>query len=418
MTLYARWMPLDYKIAYVLNGGANPANAPAGYTVESAAITLPAPARAGYAFGGWYISSGFDGSAVAVIPQGSTGDTTLYARWKELHRVTFEPNGGLPAISPCDVVKGDTVRRPADPHKRGYAFGGWYSRSSADSAPWDFSAGKITRDTTLHARWIPVTIRLDSVIVNGQIQQVAGNTVSYTVPCGDSSPEIAALLPSGDTLLRRDAAKPFRLDTVITATALGSLLAEPCTLLLEKPFKFADIVHVQLGGKLLTVIKNPANNGGYNIQEVTWYEQVEGAGRHIGANKFYYTSPSGEAISDSIFVNLKLAENRWITSCPYVPSSFVGHNAGLQAVVYPDPVPMGGVVHLKQSALIGEEVDTLEELEERYATFHLFDVQGKLVHEGKTADLEQGLTMPDVPGVYYLALEGKAGRMMVKIAVE
>jgi len=57
---------------------------PASYTIESAAITLPVPTKSGYIFGGWYDNSGLTGTAVTVIPHGSTGNRTFRAKWIEL----------------------------------------------------------------------------------------------------------------------------------------------------------------------------------------------------------------------------------------------------------------------------------------------------------------------------------------------
>jgi len=80
ITLYAKWTAVAYSITYNANGGSGDLT-PTSYTIESAAITLPAPAREGYAFSGWYDNSDFTGSAVITIPQGSTGDKTFWASW-------------------------------------------------------------------------------------------------------------------------------------------------------------------------------------------------------------------------------------------------------------------------------------------------------------------------------------------------
>jgi hypothetical protein len=85
--------------------------------------------------------------------------------------------------------------------------------------------------------------------------------------------------------------------------------------------------------------------------------------------------------------------------------------------VYPNPVASGGTVHLRENVLTGDELQELGELEERYATFRLFDVQGRLVREGRASELRQGLTMPTTPGIYHLLLDGKAGRLQLKVAV-
>jgi uncharacterized repeat protein (TIGR02543 family) len=80
VTMHARWTAL-YSITYTLNGGTNaPANPPS-YTVESPAITLAAPARTDYTFGGWYDNAELTGTAVTAIPAGSTGHKTFWAKW-------------------------------------------------------------------------------------------------------------------------------------------------------------------------------------------------------------------------------------------------------------------------------------------------------------------------------------------------
>ncbi|MDR1153243.1 MAG: InlB B-repeat-containing protein, partial [Bacteroidales bacterium] len=73
VTLTAQWSAIDYSITYALNGGTNHADNPLSYTVESAAIILQSPTRAGYAFAGW--------SDGGTIETGSTGDRTFTAQW-------------------------------------------------------------------------------------------------------------------------------------------------------------------------------------------------------------------------------------------------------------------------------------------------------------------------------------------------
>ena len=77
-------------IEYELNGGANAAGNPTEYTIESGTITLAAPTKTGYVFGGWYTTEDFSGEAITQIESGSTGKVTLYAKW------TAETEGGSP----------------------------------------------------------------------------------------------------------------------------------------------------------------------------------------------------------------------------------------------------------------------------------------------------------------------------------
>mgnify|MGYP004648648895 CR=1 FL=1 len=97
-TFYAKWNAVEYSITYNLDGGTNNASNPTKYTVETATITLAAPTKTGYNFGGWYENSGLTGSAVAKIAKGSTGNKTFWAKWT-VKSVTCAAGKYLPANS-------------------------------------------------------------------------------------------------------------------------------------------------------------------------------------------------------------------------------------------------------------------------------------------------------------------------------
>ena len=82
ITLYAKWEPVNYTITYELDGGTNAEENPASYNVETQTITLKDPVKTGYTFAGWYRTEDFTGEAVTEIPQGTTGNITLYAKWE------------------------------------------------------------------------------------------------------------------------------------------------------------------------------------------------------------------------------------------------------------------------------------------------------------------------------------------------
>lgn len=82
ITLYAKWTAITYTITYEPNGGTNADGNPAGYTSETETITLLAPLREYFDFGGWYTDSEFsDSSKKNEITKGSTGNIMLYAKW-------------------------------------------------------------------------------------------------------------------------------------------------------------------------------------------------------------------------------------------------------------------------------------------------------------------------------------------------
>ncbi len=86
ITLYAKWKPVIYTITYIVNGAEKTFEGYASeYTIETATITaLPEPEEDGFSFEGWYKDPAFtDETKVEQIPQGSTGDLTLYAKMTE-----------------------------------------------------------------------------------------------------------------------------------------------------------------------------------------------------------------------------------------------------------------------------------------------------------------------------------------------
>ncbi len=152
VTLTAKWQVVEYRITYVLNGGANAEGAATSYTLESKDITLLAPARAGYTFAGWYTSE-VGGDKLESILSGSTGDITLYARWTVVsYTVTLEPNGGSVSDGAGTqiVAVGGKVAY-VEPVRDGYLFVGWYG-DRALTARYDFNSD-VTQSFTLYAKW-------------------------------------------------------------------------------------------------------------------------------------------------------------------------------------------------------------------------------------------------------------------------
>ena len=155
ITLYAKWELVSYTITYELDGGTNAPENPASYNVETETITLRDPVKAGYTFEGWYKAEDFTGEAVTEIPQGTTGNITLYAKWLENYTITYELNGGInvPENPVSYNVETETITLKA-PTKDGFAFTGWFESP-------DFSTTEVkeitqgsTGDKTLYARWI------------------------------------------------------------------------------------------------------------------------------------------------------------------------------------------------------------------------------------------------------------------------
>ena len=193
ITLYAKWeLESDYIITYKLNGGTNAPENPASYNVETETITLKDPVKPGYTFAGWYMAEDFTGGAVTEIPQGSTGNITLYAKWELVnYTITYELNGGInvPENPPSYNVETETITLK-DPVKTGYTFAGWYKAE-------DFTGGAVTKITqgstgniTLYAKWLE------------------NYTITYELEGGTNAPENpASYNVETETITLRDPAK-------------------------------------------------------------------------------------------------------------------------------------------------------------------------------------------------------------------
>jgi uncharacterized repeat protein (TIGR02543 family) len=418
-TLYARWALKTFAVTFDASGGTLVARqlVPA----DSTAVRPDNPEKAGYLFGGWYRDSAL--SLPWNFPTDVVTDSlTLYARWiessKTVYTVTFDSRGGSP-IDPQVAEDGGTASQPAAPTRIGYDFAGWSSDTAPPAPAWDFAYDPITADTTLYALWTPVPLTLASVLVNGVEQTIANDAIHYIVPCGDDlqalnvsftkSPEYAISSIPGDSL-SVDVSRPFLVDTLITLTSPYTPEVQQYTLRLEKRFVFDSIVKIQFNGGLMMVVNNPESNGGFYFQQATWQHKVSGVWITI-ANGFTYAFEA-EMLTDTLRVLLlETGKTTPLSTCPYIPDVNSTWTQALGMPLYPNPVVGGSVVHFKEDFL------DKAHLREGYTSFCLMDIQGNPVATGDLSELYRGLTMPTLPGVYYLIVEGKTGRMLFKIAV-
>lgn len=183
-TLYAKWAPETYSIAYNLGGGS--VSNPASYTVESGAITLSNPVRNGYLFTGW-TGTGLSAPTMTVtIPAGSSGNRVYTANWVAcVCTVRFDAQGGSPVP---DMQKGIFETIPSEPptHRYGYGFAGWYNASGVRvSFPYT-----VLGDATLYARWAqqPQSNLLAGVALSaGSMNRAFAKTAtSYKITIGEN----------------------------------------------------------------------------------------------------------------------------------------------------------------------------------------------------------------------------------------
>lgn len=153
VTLYAQWKKKKYTVTYKLNGGKNNSKNPSYYYKTSSTITLKKPARKGYTFAGWYTDSKYK-KKITQIKKGSTGNLTLYAKWKKTkYTVTYRLNKGKNNSKNPNVyyvtTSTITLKKPT---RKGYTFVGWYTDSKYRNKITQIKKGS-TGNLTLYAKW-------------------------------------------------------------------------------------------------------------------------------------------------------------------------------------------------------------------------------------------------------------------------
>ena len=194
ITLVASWIEGsgDITVELDINGEIRRILVESGST-----LTRPEdPEREGYVFIGWYLNGELFDFSTEI-----TENITLEARFREIgdtttndsntnsstsrrFTVTFDSNGGTSVPSET-VVEGSTVKRPANPTRRGYTFVSW----QLDGEDYDFSS-KVTGNITLIAKWQ----------ANSTNEEVREYTVTFNSNGGSSIPSETVV--EGNTVTR------------------------------------------------------------------------------------------------------------------------------------------------------------------------------------------------------------------------
>ncbi|GHU81921.1 hypothetical protein FACS189415_1310 [Bacteroidia bacterium] len=202
VTLYVKhqYAPINYTIDYNLNDGSNHTGNPTGYTtpvLNTAAITLQAPTKPGFAFTGW-TGGGGAGHPVDIQTETKqptfggpntniTGNLLFTANWMLQHTVDFDAQNAYYTGTPAVLQKVDPGASPSAPagltantlYKQygNRRFLGWFT-DPVGGSQFQFGTDAITADTTLYAHWQQYWT-VDFANTNGNI------VVAQTVEDGD-----------------------------------------------------------------------------------------------------------------------------------------------------------------------------------------------------------------------------------------
>ena len=199
-TYYAVWIP-----AYTITYSSTPAVDTTGtefsgklsYTSDEGLSSLPAPSKTGLTFDGWYTDAAFTpANKVTSIAEGTTGNTTLYAKWKVT--VTFDYNGGKVGSSTSSEDDYDyastfsSIKPSTNPTKSHATFKHWSTVSDGTGTAVSGTAS-VTTSTTYYAIWDSTEINYESpVTLNTNFTSETGSYRSYTAGTAYTLPEPTA----------------------------------------------------------------------------------------------------------------------------------------------------------------------------------------------------------------------------------
>ena len=182
--LYAVWTPIVYKITYKNLTADELTQVPQTYTIEDM-VQLPAMARDGFDFGGWYLDGAFKKPADTIS---GTGAKTIYAKWTaHKYTVTFHGNGAdKGAMKDQPMVCGTAKALTKNAFTRvGYTFSGWTRDPNSGNA--EFTNGQKTLNLTyadgdtveLYAVWTPIVYKI--TYKNLTAEELSKVPQSYTI---------------------------------------------------------------------------------------------------------------------------------------------------------------------------------------------------------------------------------------------
>ena len=156
-----------HSINYIANGGTIATNAPKTFVSGDLPITLPVPTRAGYEFGGWFLSSDFSGVAQTTIPAGTDSNVYVYAKWIKTYNITYHLGGGINAEdNPTEFNERTLPLTLKAPTRDGFTFGGWYQNQACSGNQVTTIDAGTEKNVSLWAKWNAIEYSV-SYVLNG-----------------------------------------------------------------------------------------------------------------------------------------------------------------------------------------------------------------------------------------------------------
>lgn len=184
--LVAQWekdssLPAEVTVTFKPHNGQPESSVtiPAGQTIE-----FPAAEKTGHTLFGWFNAEDHVkwNTADPVF-----ADMTLEARWTPVEplTVTYDVDGGTPAIADEQVQSGSLAPIPASPAKENFVFKGWIN--TEDGTLWDFST-PVVQNLALKAQWTKGIAGQELVTVTFDTQGGTPELAPLDLPLGNNVP--------------------------------------------------------------------------------------------------------------------------------------------------------------------------------------------------------------------------------------
>ncbi|MDR2450004.1 MAG: T9SS type A sorting domain-containing protein, partial [Prevotellaceae bacterium] len=180
----------------------------------------------------------------------------------------------------------------------------------------------------------------------------------------------------------------------ITYTVKSGANEHTYPLEIAKPFKFDDVVKMRWDNTL-TVINNPANNGGFHFTSFAWY----GDGRLITANQSFSAGNTGQTIDPAITYHVVLEADEYTGALSTCPSLVELRHSAADMVAYPNPAQSNGLIFVEIN---------MDEAQLDHAEIEIFNIVGVSMGKVRVAGQITPVNMSSLPtGMYLLNLRGK-----------
>lgn len=180
-TLYAVWKR-PCTVVFHTDGGTGIENqvVPEGNMAERP----KAPVREGFRFMGWFSDSGHSEPYSFALPV--TEDIELFASWKRIITVTYDPNGGTGEIRIQELLEGEEIILLENSFERtDYGFACWNTSRDGEGERYDDKASASpVEDLVLYAQWGKSCI----LSFNRNSDDAEGEMEGITAPAGSFIP--------------------------------------------------------------------------------------------------------------------------------------------------------------------------------------------------------------------------------------